>query len=71
MKSIRLAALGLIAAVGVVGAVSASAAPAPKSDVPELNSSLVAPVYYCCWWKYGRKYCSYNCGGKRYYRYRY
>lgn len=72
MKPIRLACLGVIAAAGLFGALAASAAPAPSAGVPQLNSSLVTPVYYCCWWSYGRKHCSYHCGKRRYYRpYRY
>jgi hypothetical protein len=69
MKSIRLIMLGIIAAGSIIGAASALAAPAPTPAMPEANSSLVTPAYYCCWWDYGVKRCSYNCGGgKKYYK---
>jgi hypothetical protein len=68
MKPIRLTTLGIIAVGSIIGAVSALAAPAPTPAMPEANSSLVSPAYYCCWWSYGVKKCSYYCGGKRYYR---
>jgi len=68
MKPIRLIMLGIIAAWTIVGAVSAFAAPAPTPAMPETSSSLVTPVYYCCWWSYGVKHCSYYCGGRKYYR---
>jgi hypothetical protein len=76
MKPMRLATAGLIAAAGMFGALAAMAAPAPTQTpvLPEASSSLVTPVYYCCWWKYGKKYCSDYCGTKkryRYYRYNY
>ncbi len=76
MKPIRLATLA-IAAAGGLWALAASAAPIATPAIPEVNSSLVTPVYYCCWWSYGYKRCSYNCGGykkrayKRYSRYNY
>jgi hypothetical protein len=68
MKSIRLTTLGIIAAGSIVGAVSALAAPAPTPAMPEANSSLVTPAYYCCWWSHGYKKCSNYCGGKSYYK---
>ena len=69
MKPIRLTMLGIVAAGSIVGAVSALAAPAPTPAMPEANSSLVTPAYYCCWWAYGVKKCSYYCGGgKKYYK---
>ncbi|HEU0063145.1 MAG TPA: hypothetical protein VFR19_24925 [Hyphomicrobiaceae bacterium] len=68
MKPIRLITLGIIAAGTIIGAVSAFAAPAPTPAMPEANSSLVTPAYYCCWWSYGVKHCSYSCGGGKYYR---
>ncbi len=73
MKPVKLATLGLIAAASIFGAIAATAAPAPKPSLPEVNSSLVTPAYYyCCWWKYGKKYCSDYCGSpKRYKYYRY
>ena len=40
----------------------------PVNAMPEANSSLVSPAYYCCWWSYGVKKCSYYCGGKKYYK---
>ncbi len=76
MKPIRLIALGIVAAGTIIGTV-ALAAPAPTPAMPEVNSSLVTPAYYCCWWYHGYKKCSYNCGGGSYrpyyrpYRYRY
>ena len=36
--------------------------------MPEANSSLVTPAYYCCWWSYGYKKCSNYCGAKKYYK---
>jgi hypothetical protein len=66
MKSIRLTMLGIIAAGSIVGAVSALATPAPTPAAPEVNSSLVSPVYYCCWWSHGYKKCSNYCGSKPY-----
>jgi hypothetical protein len=72
MKPIRLITLGIIAAGTIIGAVGALAAPAPTTAMPEASSSLVSPAYYCCWWSYGYKHCSYSCGGRKYYRpYRY
>jgi hypothetical protein len=78
MKPIRLTTLGIIGAGTIIGAVGAFAAPAPTPAMPEANSSLVTPAYYCCWWSYGYKHCSYRCGGGGYYhpyyrpyRYRY
>lgn len=68
MKPIRLITIGIVAAGAIAGAVSALAAPAPTPGAPEVNSSLVSPVYYCCWWSYGVKKCSYYCGGKKYYK---
>jgi hypothetical protein len=68
MKSIRLTMLGIIAAGSIVGAVSAPAAPAPTPAAPEVNSSLVSPVYYCCWWSHGYKKCSNSCGSQPYYK---
>ena len=72
---LKLATLGLIAAAGLLGALAATAAPAPTQSpaLPGVDSSPVTPAYYyCCWWKYGKKYCSDYCGGpKRYKYYRY
>ena len=68
MTSIRLTMLGIIAAGSIIGAVSALAAPAPTPAMPEANSSLVTPAYYCCWWSYGYKKCSNYCGTKKYYK---
>ena len=39
--------------------------------MPEVNSSLVTPAYYCCWWSYGYKKCSNYCGANKYYAPRY
>ncbi len=71
MKPIRLIMLGIIAAGTTIGAVSAFAAPAPTPAMPETNSSLVTPAYYCCWWQYGYKKCSNYCGGGGYHRHYY
>ena len=68
MKPIRLTALGIIAAVTIIGAVGAFAAPAPTTAMPEANSSLVTPAYYWCWWYHGYTKCSNYCGGGKYYR---
>jgi hypothetical protein len=69
MKPVKLATLGLIAAAGMFAAVTAMAGPTTAPALPEAKSSLVTPVYYCCWWSYGRKYCSDYCGTPRRYRY--
>ena len=66
MTSIRLTTLGIIAAGSIIGAVSALAAPTPMPAMPGANRSLVSPAYYCCWWSYGYKKCSYHCGGSKY-----
>jgi hypothetical protein len=72
MKPIRLTTLGIIAAGTIIGAVGAFAAPALTPAMPEANSSLITPAYYCCWWSYGVRHCSYYCGARKYYRpYRY
>jgi hypothetical protein len=74
MKPIRLTTLAIISAGTIIGAVGAFAAPAPTPAMPEANSSLVTPAYYCCWWYHGYKKCSNYCGGGPYhrpYRYRY
>jgi hypothetical protein len=72
MKPVRLAIVGLSAAAAMFGALTVLAAPAPAPALPEVKSSLVTPVYYCCWWRYHRKYCSDYCGSpKRYNYYRY
>ena len=68
MKPIRLTMLGIIAAGSIAGAAAALAAPVPTPAAPEVNSSLVSPAYYCCWWSYGVKKCSYYCGAKKYYK---
>ena len=68
MKPIRLITLGIIAAGSIMWAVSGSAAPAPTATLPETSNSLVTPAYYCCWWSYGVKKCSYYCGAKKYYK---
>lgn len=68
MKPIRLTTLAIIAAGTIIGAVGAFAAPAPTPAMPEANSSLVTPAYYCCWWYHGYKKCSNYCGGRKYYR---
>ena len=68
MTSIRLTTLGIIAAGSIIGAVSALAAPTPMRAMPGANRSLVSPAYYCCWWSYGYKKCSYHCGGSKYYK---
>ena len=68
MTSIRLTTLGTIAAGSIIGAVSALAAPTPMPAMPGANRSLVSPAYYCCWWSYGYKKCSYHCGGSKYYK---
>ena len=68
MKPIKLATVGLIAAAGMFGALAATASPAP-APLPEVNSSLVTPVYYCCWWSYWYKKCSNYCGANKYYAY--
>ena len=78
MKPIRLTTLGIIATDDYRETVGAWAAPAPTPAMPEVNSSLVTPAYYCCWWSYGYKKCSNYCGANKYYaprsyhpRYRY
>jgi hypothetical protein len=68
MKPIRLTTLAIISAGTIIGAVGAFAAPAPTPAMPEANSSLVTPAYYCCWWYHGYKKCSNYCGGGKYYR---
>jgi hypothetical protein len=71
MKPIRLITLAIVATGSIIGAVTALAAPAPTPGLPGVNSSLVTPAYYCCWWVYGVKKCSYYCGGGHYYKPRY
>ena len=71
MKPIQLTTLGIIAAWTIIGTIGALAAPAPTPSMPEVNSSLVTPAYYCCWWSYGYKKCSNYCGANKYYAPRY